>query len=482
MSFGAGSKKKSRSQTRVQIPDFLRPFFDQSTSVAGSALGNLQSAIGGDVVAGFAPDQLEAFDLARQRASGAGGFIPTAQQQLLNTARGLSIDSFLPGTAIDALTGSAAGGDLQGLFPQSAFESLSRTADGGLLSTLATDEFGRVISGDVIPRDSIDALRGFSGGASTGVPASSIAALERAAEGGAIPQFARDAFRNSGALPDASVGALTRTAQGDFLFGGEGFDAAVEAAVRAATPQVLSTFGRSGAGGATSGLAQAAIGRAATDAFASQFGQERNRQLAAADTLGRLGLSQDAQRLGAAGDLANLSLAENQQQVGAADALARLGLAGADQRIEASSLLANLGLAGQDRRLGAAGTLANLGLSENAQSLQAAGTLSDFAGAERGRQLTSAGLLTDLGNAERNRQLSATGLLPDAGLLDVNLLQQIGAQQQDQAQRELSIPIELQQLLLNSALSGLPISSLLGQNTRARESGITLGFRKPFSG
>lgn len=80
---------------------------------------------------------------------------------------------------------------------------------------------------------------------------------------------------------------LTETARGDFLFGGQGFDQAVDAAVRAAQPHVFSTFG--GAGRGTGGLAQAAIAEAATDAFARQFGQERSRQFAAQSALPGLG-------------------------------------------------------------------------------------------------------------------------------------------------------------------------------------------------
>jgi len=83
--------------------------------------------------------------------------------------------------------------------------------------------------------------------------------------------------------PTSALNALRNTAGGEFLFGGQGFDRAVDAAVRAAQPRILSAFG--GAGRADGGLARAAIGEAATDAFASQFGQERGRQLSAANAL-----------------------------------------------------------------------------------------------------------------------------------------------------------------------------------------------------
>ena len=85
-----------------------------------------------------------------------------------------------------------------------------------------------------------------------------------------------------GFLPSA-LNAVQSTADGDFLFGGQGFDQAVQAAVSTAQPSILSAFG--GAGRGTGGLAQAAIAQQATDAFARQFGQERGRQLNAAQLL-----------------------------------------------------------------------------------------------------------------------------------------------------------------------------------------------------
>lgn len=114
---------------------------------------------------------------------------------------------------------------------------------------------------------------------------------------------AEDAIGEGGVIPEVQENLLS-TARGDFLYGGPGFDAAVDAAVRAAQPHILSRFGRAGAG--TSGLAQAALGKAAIDAFAGQYGTERGRQLQAlgmlpdlallpSDVLGRIGGQQQAQ-------------------------------------------------------------------------------------------------------------------------------------------------------------------------------------------
>ena len=366
MSSGEVSRTESEQSTQVDIPEFLRPFLGQTTSTASSALQGLQQLSGGDLVAGFTPDQLQAFELARERAGGEGGFIPTAQQTFLDAARGQNIEDFLPQSALDtfASTGSL------GFIPQSSRDVLDRTAAGGILPNIATDEFGRAISGDVIPSESTD--------------------------------------------------ALSSTARGDFLFGGQGFDAAVEAAVRAARPQVISTFGRAGAGGATGGLAQTAIGESAVDAFARQFGQERGRQLGAADSLARLGL------------------------------------------------------AGQGQRLDAADTLSRLGLAENQQGLASANILGGLANTERSRELSAANLLAALGDTERSRQLTAAGQLPGLALAESDILGQIGAQQQALDQARISAPIDAQLRLLMAALGGLPISSLLGESSQGESKGLSL--------
>lgn len=64
---------------------------------------------------------------------------------------------------------------------------------------------------------------------------------------------------------------------GDYLYGGPGFNAALDAATRAITPRVQSAFGR--AGRQQSGLAQAAVAEELGDVFAGMYGQERGRQM-----------------------------------------------------------------------------------------------------------------------------------------------------------------------------------------------------------
>jgi hypothetical protein len=120
---------------------------------------------------------------------------------------------------------------------------------------------------------------------------------------------------------------LEQTAGGDFLMGGRGFDAAVDAAVRAAMPKVSSMFGRAGAGAATGGLAQESIGRAAIDAFAGQYGQERQNQLGAANALESLGLARGGQQMDAASILAGLGSNERNRQMAAAGMLPDIAMA-----------------------------------------------------------------------------------------------------------------------------------------------------------
>jgi hypothetical protein len=73
---------------------------------------------------------------------------------------------------------------------------------------------------------------------------------------------------------------LTDTLEGDYLYGGDAFNAAFDAASRRIIPQVNSMFANSGRTG--SGLAQTAMTQALGDSFANQYGQERNNQMTAA--------------------------------------------------------------------------------------------------------------------------------------------------------------------------------------------------------
>lgn len=363
MSSGGAGKGSSRSSTQVQIPGFLQPLLNQAAGTGQGALGNLSQLLSGNnLVAPFSSAQETAQNLGIEEALSGESF-QTAENTLLGAAQGTSIDQFLPQSAIDALTGAAGGQDLSSFLSPEVLQALTGAA-----------------GGDILGRSQLEGIQ-------------------------------------SG-IPQESIDALTSTARGDFLSGGQGFDAAVEAAVRAARPGIISTFGRAGGGGATGGLSRTAIGTAGIDAFARQFGQERTNQL------------------GAANSLAGLTFADRDQQRQIANSLTGI----------------------------------------NQLGLGAAGVLGGFGGDERNRGLSSAGLLGQFGNAERDRAIGAAQLLPDAATADINLLSGIGGQQQAQAQAQIDAPILAQLQLLAAALGGLPIESLLGSNSRGRASQSFVGF------
>ena len=67
------------------------------------------------------------------------------------------------------------------------------------------------------------------------------------------------------------------TTRGDYLYGNPGFNAAVQAATDYTLPQVRSNFAT--AGRTRSGLGQEAQARTISNAFAQQYGQERENQM-----------------------------------------------------------------------------------------------------------------------------------------------------------------------------------------------------------
>ena len=180
--------------------------------------------------------------------------------------------------------------------------------------------------------------------------------------------------------------------------------------------------------------------------------------------------------MSAAGELADLNLDETGVRLGAQDQRERQALNRSGQGIGASEILANLGLSDAGIRFDALDDIEGAALRRDQTGLQAGGLLADFESGERNRGLEASGLLAGLSDSERSRALAALDRLPEAGLLDSNLLSQIGDAQQDQDQRELSAPIDFQQILLAAARSGLPIESLLGENIRGRQRGFSLGF------
>jgi hypothetical protein len=130
-------------------------------------------------------------------------------------------------------------------------------------------------------------------------------------------------------LPENAFNALNQTAGGEFLHGGAGFNAALEAAGRQSQKAAANAFGGS-AGGVGSGLSRAAVGQGTADAFANQFAQERQNQLGAASSLGGFSDQERNRSLNASGILTNFSDSERNRQENATNALPGAGLLSAN--------------------------------------------------------------------------------------------------------------------------------------------------------
>lgn len=247
--------------------------------------------------------------------------------------------------------------------------------------------------------------------------------MEQAINGQFIPGSATntlDSFAQSGyELSGPARSALEQSASGANLYGTPAFDQAVQASIRAAQPAIASTFSNAGSGGLKSGLAQTAMQQAASDSFARLYSDERNRQLSSAQQLGSFGLAGRDQQIGAASQRGNLALGEQ-------------GL-----RTQATLGLGGLMSQERQRQLQALQTAPGVGLM-GIESLN---------GMENQQQ------------AQRMQQILA--------------LNGMGDQHQDQNQAVLDAmrsnqmnPILAQQLML-AAAQGLPIESLMGQNSSA---------------
>lgn len=160
--------------------------------------------------------------------------------------------------------------------------------------------------------------------------ANSFNAFQDFAGGGAIPnqsgpasQFLVDAL-NGGS--GAAQQYLQSTLAGDYLHGGSGFNAALDAAGRQILPQVKSAFNSSGRTGG--GLAQAAMAEELGDVFAGMYQGERSRQQQAADLLNSSQFNAanmlrqgQAQAMGMAPSMYNLAMAPAQTMMGVGNVL-----------------------------------------------------------------------------------------------------------------------------------------------------------------
>ena len=388
MGFFSGGKGKKEQSSRVDVPEWLQPFIQDATANAGSTMSRLAQYgnWGGDQ---FIAPFTEAQQLGQQHgintALGAGGYMPTALNALQGAAGGTGLDQFLDPSAYGALSGAAGGQSaLDNLDPASrnalnqfaqgqggVFDQLGRFGQGvqNFLPTQALSNFESFLT-----RDN-PVMRGLDSFAS------------RADE--FIGNDVLGGFRNS---QDPSIQALQSSARGDNLFGGPAFDRAVKAAIDQAKPAVASAFG----GRTDQSLADASIGEAAVNAFAGQYGQERDRMLGAANSLNRFGLdsanSYLGRRLGALNQM-------GQFQQGAANSLGNFASQDQGRALNAAQT------AGQFQ-LGGAQTLGGYGMQERGNQLGAANTLAGFGDNERMRALQAAQALP-----ESSRLLISSGLV-----------------------------------------------------------------------
>lgn len=168
---GSGSKGRSSSQQtqRVDIPDFLQNLIRQGTDTASGALSNLQNLAGQNPVAGFSPDQIAAQNQARDIAGGAGGFIPTAQDQTLQTAQGRSLQDILGPDAFSALSGQARGTGLGDFLNPEALGALEGTARGDFLTGGAGFQSALDAGTREAQRAAANAFGGSAGGVGSGL-------------------------------------------------------------------------------------------------------------------------------------------------------------------------------------------------------------------------------------------------------------------------------------------------------------------------
>lgn len=152
-------------------------------------------------------------------------------------------------------------------------------------------------------------------------------------------------------------------ASGNFLYGGPGFDRAVEAATRYTLPNVRGQFATAGRNG---GLAQAAVANAIADPYAAQYGQERQLQQQAAGMLPNmfLGSLAPAQTMMDVGDRFRSQQIEQQmdqmnRQVLASQVYANLNPAIPTTQVQT---MPGQGGSGFGKALGLAGTLAGFAL------------------------------------------------------------------------------------------------------------------------
>lgn len=155
-------------------------------------------------------------------------------------------------------------------------------------------------------------------------------------------------FRDSLGVPSQSLAtadnALRSSAQGNFLLSNPDMRAAIQAEMNQILPQIDSTFSAAGGGALSGGLAETARTQAVSDSFARLFNQERDRQQAAATTIGNLGLGMNEQRLQANDLLGSTALNRDALRLNATNPIFNLMDSERARQLNAASQLPQVGL------------------------------------------------------------------------------------------------------------------------------------------
>ena len=178
-------------ESKVRIPKVLLPLAKAGVSTGTNTLASLEAMLGNaggaDLVAGFTPEQQIAQYLTTQRALDPDSVFGTSRNTLTDAAGGMDLSSFISPDVLNSLSNRSA-------IPSGILDRLG----GGELSGAS------ILSGFTE-----SGLPDMSG---TGSSLESI--LNRNPTGDLT----------ASAIPQTAVDALTRTASGDYLYGGEGFD------------------------------------------------------------------------------------------------------------------------------------------------------------------------------------------------------------------------------------------------------------------
>lgn len=351
----------------------------------------------------YSPTTAQAIGMQTERALAGSPLQQQAQATNLQTLQG----GYMGGPASQAL-GNVAAGQYLGTSP--GYGPLAGIASG--VPQAANPAYDYLVrgagGGHILANPAGPALTPMSGGQLVGTdPGSRL--LARQATGGYNP----------------ALDYLAPTARGDFLLGGPQMDQAFEAARARISPAVAGTFSRAGRYG--SGLQQATETEALGRAFSDLYGQERARQLGAAQQIGAL----TEQGLG--------------RQLAASQALGSLGLSQRGQQLQAGLGLGGLYQTGVGQALGAAGQLGGLYQGGLGQQLQAGANLGGLYSQDISNLMQGAEALGGLTSAERDRMTRAVAMAPalaQADYADIGQLAAAGTAQELKAGEALKDAID----------------------------------------